>query len=159
MARSLDRKVEEELRLGKGKRKIYELLKTPENKVKLAYLLNSKTTLARRKEFMWINLFLCGALLGMTVRRLLSISFTGHLDFYLVFDFIVPTINFYILREILLFQRNGYQFLAILTTLSLVYAENRAMPDLLINLGMIALALFLYYRMFPRQELILPPGG
>ncbi|MDH3329967.1 MAG: hypothetical protein OEM01_12095 [Desulfobulbaceae bacterium] len=154
MSKSLDKQVEELLRTGKGKNKIYTQLQTPENRAKLIFYLNNKSTLARRKEFMWINLFLCAALLGMTVKRLLAISFTGHFDFYLFFDFIVPTINFYVLREILLFQRNGYQFLAILTGLALLYQQNRILPDLLINLGMIALAVFLYFRIFPKEEAI-----
>lgn len=158
MSRSLDKQVEERLRLGNGKKNIYARLQTPENRAKLVFFLNNKTTMARRKHFMWINLFLCAALLGMTLRRLLAISFTGHFDFFLVFDFIVPTINFYILREILLFHRTGYQFLAILTALALVYPQNRIMPDLLINLGMIALALFLYFRMFPREEILPLPA-
>lgn len=156
MSGSLDKQVEEQLRLGKGKKKIYKRLQTPENRPKLTFYLNNKTTLRRRKDFMWINLFLCAALLGMTVRRLLAISYTGHFDFFLFFDFVVPTINFYILREVLLFQRTGYQFLAILTGLALVYPQNRIMPDLLINIGMIALAVFLYFRMFPQKEIITP---
>ncbi|MDW7772360.1 MAG: hypothetical protein SCH71_05645 [Desulfobulbaceae bacterium] len=159
MSRSLDKEVEELLRLGKGKKEIYKRLQTPKNKAKLVFYLNNKSTLARRKEFMWINLFLSAALLGMTIRRLLAISITGHFDFFLFFDFIVPTINFYVLREILLFQRTGYQFLAILTGLALIYPENRIMPDLLINLGMIALALFLYFRIFPKQEVITLQNG
>lgn len=154
MSKSLDKQVEELLRRGKGKKEIYRELQTQENRTKLAFFLNNKTSLARRKKYMWINLSLCAALLGMTIRRLLAISFTGHFDFLLFFDFIVPTINFYVLREILLFQRTGYQLLAILTGLALLYQQNRVLPDLLINLGMITLAMFLYFRMFPKEEVI-----
>lgn len=152
MPKALDKQVEELLRSGKEKRKIYAQLKTPENKHKLVFFLNNKAAVVQRKKFVWINLFLCAALLGMTLRRLLAISFTGHFDFLLFFDFIVPTINFYVLREILLFQRTGYQFLAILTGLALLYQQNRAFPDFLINIGMIALAVFLFFKMFPREE-------
>jgi len=159
MPGALEKQVEEQLRLGKGKKKIYNSLQTPDNRAKLIFILNNKTTLARRREYLWINLFLSAALLGMTVRRLLAISFTGHFDFYLFFDFIVPTINFYVLREILQFQRAGYQFLTILTALALVYPQNRQLPDLLINIGMIALSLFLYFRMFPREETVAPQNG
>lgn len=155
MSKSLDKKVEEQLRLGLEKKKIYDQLQTPKNQAKLIFFLNNKSTLLRRKEFMWINLLLSGALLGMTVKQLLAISFTGNFDFYLFFDFIVPTINFYILREILLFQRTGYQFLAVLTGLGFLYEQNRVMPDLVISLGMIALAIFLYIRMFPKEEILI----
>lgn len=154
MSKSLEKRIEELLRLGKEKEKIYNQLQGQGNKAKLIFFLNNKATLARRKEFMWINLFLCAALLGMTLRRLMEISFSGNFDFFLFFDFIVPSINFYLLREILLFQRTGYQFLAILTTLGFLHQNNRGMPDLLINIGMIILAIFLYTRMFPKDELL-----
>jgi len=154
MADSLDKQVEQLLQEGKSKGAIYTRLAGPDNRAKLVFSLNNKSLLLRRKENMWINIFLAAALLGMTLKRLLAISVTGNFDFYLVFDFIVPTINFYVLREILLFQRTGYQFLAVLTGLALFHTENRMFPDLLINLGMIALAAFLYYRMFPKDEIL-----
>jgi len=154
MADSLDKQVEQLLQEGKSKQSIYTQLEKPDNRAKLIFFLNNKSLLPRRKKNMWINLILAAALLVMTLKRLLAISITGNFDFYLFFDFIVPTINFYILREILRFQRTGYQFLAVLTGLALFHQENRVFPDLFINLGLIALAVFLYYRMFPKEELL-----
>jgi hypothetical protein len=154
MADSLDKQVELLLQEGKSKQSIYTRLKKPDNRARLVFSLNNASLLPRRKAYMWINLFLAASLLGMTLKRLLLIDISGNFDFFLVFDFIVPTINFYILREILRFHRTGYQFLAVLTGLALLYPENRVLPDLFINLGMIALAVFLYLRLFPKDELL-----
>jgi len=155
MAQALDKQIEELLQNGRSKQSIFNKLKDTDNRAKLIFFLNNKSLVARRKDNMWINLVLAAMLLGMTLKRLLAISATSHFDFYLLFDFIVPTINFYILRELLLFQRTGYQFLAILTGLALIiYQENRVLPDLPINICMIGLAVFLYYRMFPKEELL-----
>ena len=156
MADPLDKEIEQLLQEGKSKQSIYTQLKKPDNQPRLLFHLNNKSLLRRRKEYLWINLSLAIVLLIMTLKRLLAISVTGAFDFYLFFDFIVPTINFYVLREILRFQRKGYQFLVILTTLSFYYEVNRALPDLFINLGMIALAAFLYLRLFPKNELLNP---
>ncbi len=158
MADSLDKQVDLLLQEGKSKQAIYSRLKKPDNQAKLVFFLNNKATFARRHTYMWINLFLGIALLGMTLRLLLKtadiISAQG-VGLYLLAEFIVPTVNFYILREIFLFHRTGYQFLTILTGLSLViYPANRAIPDLFINLGMMVLGAFLYLRMFPKDEIL-----
>lgn len=154
MAESLDKEVERLLHEGKSKQTILNTLRTNENQARLHFLLNNKCPLSRRRKYMWVNLLLGAALLFTTLKRLAAISAAGHFDFYLLADFIVPTINFYVLREIFLFHRTGYMFLAVLTGLSLLYPENRGMPDLLINIGMIAMAVFLYSRLFPKNERI-----
>lgn len=154
MADSLEKQVDAMLQNGDSKLSIFNKLDNPDIRAKLIFFLNNKSTLTRRRKYMWVNLFLGIVLLGMTLKRLLAIAEAGHFDFYLLADFIVPTINFYVLREIFLFHRTGYQFLTILTTLSLFYASNRIMPDLLINICMIALAVFLYLNLFPKNELL-----
>lgn len=154
MAESLDKQVERYLRAGDTKNAILKKLDSGENNARLVSVLNNTSLLSRRHKFLWINVALAIALLLVTLNRLLLISKAGHFDFYLLADFIVPTINFYVLREILLFHRTGYQFLAILTGLSLMYSENRAMPLLFVNIGMICLAVFLYLQLFPKKELL-----
>ena len=155
MAKALDKQVEALLQEGVSKLDIFNRLKDPDNRAKLIFFLNNKSLVVRRKKYMWINIVLCVLLFGMTLKRLLAISATSNFDFLLLFDFIVPTIHFYILRELLLFQRTGYMFLAVLTGLGVVaYAENRVLPDLPINLCMIGIAIFLYLRMFPKKELL-----
>ena len=154
MAKALDKQVEALLQEGMSKETIFKKLQTTDNSAKLVFFLNNKSLLVRRKSYMWINLLLSAMLLAMTLKRLLAISASRHFDFLLLFDFIVPTIHFYILRELLLFHRTGYQFLAVLTALGLLYEQNRVMPDIIVNICMILLAAFLYVKMFPKEELL-----
>lgn len=158
MAEVLEKQAEQLLLAGEGKRAIMVRLATDGNRARLLAILNNKTLLSRRRRYMWVNLALAGTLLFVTVKRLLAISAAGHYDFYLLLDFIVPTINFYVLRDILRFQRTGYQLLTVLTALALVYPANRVLPDLIIHLAMIGTAIFLHLRLFPRNELLRDSG-
>ena len=158
MADKLEKQIDAMMQNEESKQSIYTKFDNPDTRAKLIFYLNNKSLLSRRHKYMWINLFLGVVLLAMTLKRLLAIADAGHFDFYLLADFIVPTINFYILRELFLFHRTGYQFLFILTGLSLFYAENRMIPDLLINLGMMGLGAFLYLKLFPKNELIKSPS-
>lgn len=153
MAESLEKQVEQFLRAGETKSTILKKLDNGDNHARLIYTLNNKSLLHRRHKYLWINVALAIALLLVTLNRLLAISNAGHFDFYLLADFIVPTINFYVLREILLLQRTGYMFLTVLTGLALLYPENRTMPLLFVNIGMICLSVFLYMKLFPKNEL------
>ena len=126
MAMALDKQVEELLQDGISKETIFTQLKNSDNSAKLLFFLNNKSLVSRRKSNMWVNLLLAAMLLGMTLKRLLAISAASHFDFLLLFDFIVPTIHFYILRELLLFQRTGYQFLAVLTALGLTLSTEQS---------------------------------
>ena len=157
MAVALEKQVEAMLQNGESKKKIFTKLDKPDIRNRLLFYLNNKSLLPRRHKYMWINLFLGIAILAMTIRLLLGVADSiaqGGLGWYLLADFIVPTINFYILREIFQFHRTGYQFLVVLTSLSLFYSTNRVMPYLFINLGMIALGAFLYMKLFPKKEVL-----
>ncbi len=162
MGDTLEKQIEAMLRNGESKKSIFTKFDTPGTRARLIFFLNNKSLVTRRHRYMWANLFLGVVLLAMTIKLLLGTADTiseKGVGWYLLADFIVPTINFYILREIFLFHRTGYQFLAILTGLSLViYSANRVMPDLFINLGMIAMAVYLYINLFPKNELIKNPG-
>jgi len=161
MADSLEKQVEQFLRAGEKKNSILRKLESDDNRARLIYFLNNKSLVRRRHKYMWVNLFLGIVLMGMTIKLLLAVADTiaaGGVGWYLLAEFIVPTVNFYILREIFLFHRTGYQFLTVLTTLSLIiYSTNREMPDLLINLSLIALGIFLYLKLFPKSEVIKLP--
>jgi hypothetical protein len=154
MAAPLEKQAEQLLLAGESKKAIMVRLATDENRARLLAILNNKALLSRRHRYLWVNLALAGALLFVTLKRLLAISAAGHFDFYLLADFIVPTINFYVLREILRFQRIGYQLLSVLTTLALIYPANRVLPDLIIHLGIIGASLALHRQLFPRSELL-----
>lgn len=159
MAEALEKQVEQLLQAGEGKKTILTRLATDKTRGRLLTILNNKSLLSRRQRYMWFNLALAGALLYVTLKRLLAISAAGHFDFYLLADFIVPTINFYVLREILRFHRIGYQLLTVLTVLALVYPANRVLPDLLVHLAMIATAIVLHLRLFPKNELLTATGS
>ena len=73
---------------------------------------------------------------------------------YVLVSLIVPIINMYILKEVFFFKRSGYLFLAILTTLSMVYQENRHFPEILFVLAIIGISSFLYLKLFPKKLLI-----
>ena len=157
MAEPLEKQIEAMLQNGEGKKAIFTKFDNPDVRARLLFYLNNKSLISRRHKYMWINLFLGVTLLAMTIRLLLGVADTisqGGVGWYLLAEFIVPTINFYILRELFLFHRTGYQFLVILTSLSLFYSSNRVMPELFINLGMIALGAFLYLKLFPRNEIL-----
>lgn len=157
MAEPLEKQIEAMLRNGESKKKIFTKLDNQNVRARLLFYLNNNSLLSRRHKYMWVNLFLGITLLAMTIRLLLSVADTiaqGGVGWYLLADFIVPTINFYILRELFLFHRTGYQFLIILTSLSLFYSSNRVMPDLFVNIGMIALGAFLYLKLFPKNEIL-----
>lgn len=158
MADPLEKQIDAMLQNGESKQSIFTKFDNSDSRPRLTFFLNNKSILSRRHKYMWINLFLGVALLGMTIKLLLGVADTisaGGVGFYLLALFIVPTINFYILREIFKFHRTGYQFLTVLTGLSLlIYPENRIMPDIFINLGMIALSIFLYINLFPKNELL-----
>ncbi len=158
MADSFEKQIDSMLQNGESKQSVFTKFNNKDTRSRLIFFLNNKSTLARRRKYMWINLFLGIVLLGMTIKLLLAVADTiseGGVGFYLLALFIVPTINFYILREIFQFHRTGYQFLTVLTGLSLIiYPVNRILPDLVINTGMIALAVFLYLNLFPKRELL-----
>lgn len=158
MADSFEKQIDAMLQNGESKKSIYTKFDNPDTRARLIFFLNNKSLISRRHKYMWINLFLGIVLLGMTIKLLLSVADTiseKGPGLYLLADFIVPTINFYILRELFQFHRTGYQFLTVLTALALiVYPENRMMPDLMINLCMIALGVFLYLKLFPKNEVL-----
>lgn len=158
MADALEKQIDLMLQNGESKKSIFTKFDKPDTQARLLFFLNNKSLLSRRHKYMWANLLLGIVLLGMTMKLLLGIADTismRGLGIYLLADFIVPTVNFYILRELFLFHRTGYQFLVILTSLSLIiYSNNRLMPDLLINLCLIGLGAFLYLKLFPKSEIL-----
>jgi len=161
MADPFEKQIDKMLQNGESKQSIFTKFDKPDVRARLIFFLNNKSILTRRHKYMWINLFLGILLLGMTIKLLLTVADTiseKGVGLYLLAEFIVPTINFYILREVFQFHRTGYQFLAILTGLSLIiYGQNRMMPDLIINIAMIAMAVFLYLNLFPKNELLKYP--
>jgi len=154
---------------GKSRFQIWKQLKTSENAVGLRGRLNNKPLLKDKQKYRYLNIFLTLILLFVTTSKLLGVAFIamgyepiprGILipkGIYIFVTLVVPMVNMYILKEVFFFKRSGYMFLVILTTLSLVYQENRYYPEILFVLAMIAISSILYFKLFPKKLLIPAP--
>ena len=159
MAGSLEKQTQYMLRSGIKKEEILKKLATDDNRAELILHLNNLPTETHRRQNIWINWLLLVFLFVVTSKKiyLIAILITASISYdqftpVLLLNLIVPAINFYILREILLFRRRGYLFLAVVSVLALIRAENRITPDLYLYLTMAGVAVFILLRMFPRKE-------
>lgn len=141
---------------GKSRFQIWKRLKNNENSAGLRHCLNNKALLKDRKAYRYLNIFLTLILLFVTVSKIVF-AIDTKTGIYFFASLVVPMINMYILKEVFLFKRSGYMFLAILSILSLVYQENRHFPEILFILAMIAISSFLYFKLFPKKLLIPAP--
>jgi hypothetical protein len=87
---------------------------------KILFHLKNSSLPRDRKKIQVINLFLALVLLFITAKKLITAFSFGVLDIFLLLSLVVPMINIYVLREILRFHRIGYQFLFVLSCLSLL---------------------------------------
>lgn len=156
MKDELTHQVDTLLSEGKSRFQIWKRLENSENAGSLRHCLNNKALLKDKKAFKYLNIFLTLLLLFVTTSKILGVVLFAKGIYIFVF-LIVPMINMYILKEVFFFKRSGYLFLVILTVLSLVYQENRHFPEVLFVLAMIAIASFLYLRLFPKKLLIPAP--
>ncbi len=161
MADPLEQEVLKALKSGAAKPHIAKTLATPENREDLIWYLNHLPTGKARQENSWINWLLVILLLAVTVNKLYFIAIlqlkavaANMFTPMLLLDLIVPAIHFFILNKIIRFQRQGYQFMAVLGVLALVRPENRVMPNLALYLVIIGLTFFLLLRLFPKKGII-----
>lgn len=150
----LEEKIEAALQAGESRRQIVERLKKSSDPQKLLFHANNISNPAVRGRYQYLNLLLALLLLFITTKKLLTIVIFGAFDLLLVLNLVVPIINFYLLREILRFRRLGYQFLFVLSLLSLLHPENRLLPELPVTLLIIGLAGWLQLQLFPRSQLV-----
>lgn len=154
MSQPLEEKIEASLLAGESRREIVERLKKSTDPQRLLFHANNISNPASRGRYQYLNLLLALLLLFITTKKLLTIVMFGAFDFLLFLNLVVPIINFYLLREILRFRRIGYQFLFVLSILSLLHPENRMLPELPITLLIIVLAGLLHSRLFPRSQMV-----
>lgn len=102
-----------------------------------------------RARFQAVNLVLVLAIGFVTIKKLFYALSPGSLDLFTLLALVVPAINIYLIREILRFRKTGYQFACILFALSLINAENRAFPEIVLVPLVAALSGFLWLRLFP----------
>jgi len=169
MKDALTYQVDKLLSEGRSRFHIWKRLKNSENETALRHTLNNKALLKDKKAYRYLNILLTLILLFVTTSKLLGIALIAmgyepippglpvSKNIYALVSLIVPMINMYLLKEVFFYKRSGYMFLAILTTLSLVYRENRHFPEILFVLAIIGLSSFLYVKLFPKKLLIPAP--
>jgi len=153
----MKKEINELLLNGKSKQQIWRKLRTDENQVNLAFHLNNLASSVDRKKHFFINIFLAGILLFLTFKKVYAAASYGHSDLFFFLSLVVPIINMFVLREVLRFHRVGYQFLFILSCLSLFRPENRQTQELLMFAVIIGLSGFLHLKLFPFKNYIKIP--
>ena len=146
---------------GNDRFEIWKRLKTKNNTVALRHHLNNKALLKNKRTYRYLNIFLSLILLFVTIGKILGVVEDIRLakGVYIFIFLIEPAVNMYILKEIVFFKRTGYQFLFIISVLSLLYQGNREFPAILFTLAMIIISAFLYTKMFSKKNLIPAPVG
>jgi hypothetical protein len=154
MTRELGEKIDRRLRDGWGKDRIRQSLKGSASGTRLVFLLNDLPTVNRRRTYLLLNLTLAAILLSMTTIKLWAAVSIGRINIYFFLALVVPLINLHVLQKILRFRRTGYQYLFVLSLLSLVQPENHRPLEATLLGAMLLLSAFLYRRLFPKEELI-----
>lgn len=147
-------KVDQLLGQGLDRHQIWRKLSRTADQDDLYHYLNSTSLPAARKKFLFLNLILVGVLSFMTFKKVLIALALGLQGLFLVLALVVPAVNIYVLWRLARFKRAGYQYLFVLSGLSLLQAENRLSPELPMVAVMIFLSAFLYLRMFAKKQLI-----
>lgn len=138
-----------------SRKDIYARLCNSEDKDDLAYFLDNLPEPDVRSRYLYLVYMLAALLAAVTVKKfMMATSGVGGFNTFTLLSLVVPTINIYLIREVLLFHRNGFQFTAILSLISLVNAENRVMPEVVLMPLIALLAGFLFLRMFPKEAMI-----
>ncbi len=153
--------IRRELAAGRDKKIILRELARNHDRDEVLYHLNNLPDTESLRRYFWPGRLLCLLLFGITVKKLYDMALVqlaaaaAHQFSPLLFlDLIVPAINFYILTKLWRFERQGYLFMIILGVLALVRPENRIQPDLWIYLAIIALSLFLFKRLYPKDKFL-----
>ncbi|MGV1098834.1 hypothetical protein ACUUL3_05425 [Thiovibrio sp. JS02] len=154
MAEKIEEKIERLLQEGKSRLAILSELKGKEDPQKLLFYINNVSRPADRKKYQVHNLALVLVLTFVTTKKLITAFSFGALDLFLLISLVVPVINIYLLREILRFRKIGYQFLFVLSILSVLHPENHFPREAALLGSMIGLSGFLYFKMFPKKERI-----
>ena len=146
--RNIRKKVTRDIVEGRSAKEIIASFDSPDDREEAEYWLLNTASLADRKRFFVLNVILSALIGFVTLKKLAVLYSLKGFDPLILFSIVVPCINIYLLREILNYRRMGYQFLAILSVISLVNAENRQMPELIIMPVIAGISFFLYLRMF-----------
>ncbi len=150
----LEQQVRELLFQGLSKQEVYDRLATYNNRDELRYLLNNLPAPEPRRKYLYLNIILISMLGIITARKLYTLWGIDTFSIFTLFILVVPTINIYLMRELMLFHRTGFQFTAILCAISLLNSENRMLPEIVFIPLIVALAGFLYFKLYPDDSMI-----
>ena len=151
MASDTEKKVEELLLSGMNRRQVWNKLAGSDRPEKLFFVINNSSLPADLKKLQLLNLGMAGILVFLTFRKMLAAMAFGTFDLFLLLSLVVPVINIYVLREILRFHRIGYQFLFVLSILSLLQPENHHSQELVLLAMLIAGSGVSYLHLFPKR--------
>ena len=152
MSKDIEERIERLLEKGLSKRQIKERLKGTVEDSELDFFLKNTPYPRDKARYLFLNISLFAILLVITLKKLYFALSFGQFGLVMILALVVPTVNLYLLREIMRFRRLGYQFCLILSALSLINAENRAFPEIILVPLMIVLSGFLYWQMFLRHD-------
>ncbi len=150
--KTIEEQVEELLQKGLNKDQIKEKLKDLDSDGELEFYLKNIPYPADKNRYLFLNISLFITLLYITLKKLYFALSFGQLSIVMLLALVVPTVNIYILREIMRFRRIGYLFCLVLSALSLINAENRAFPEIVLIPIMIFLSGFLFFKLFYQYE-------
>ncbi len=150
----MEQQVRELLFQGLSKQEVYDRLATYNNRDELRYLLNNLPAPEPRRKYLYLNIILISMLGIITARKLYTLWGIDTFSIFTLFILVVPTINIYLMRELMLFHRTGFQFTAILCAISLLNSENRMLPEIVFIPLIVALAGFLYFKLYPDDSMI-----
>ncbi len=157
MAEKIEQKIKTLLNSNKSKQGVWKELSPTVDQPKLIFHLNNMALPSRGAKVQFLILALAILLALITGRQLYAIIADSRIDLALFLGLVTPIIHIYLLREILLCHRIGFQFTAILAILALLRPENRIGLEPWLYLVMAALAGGLYFFLFPKKENIAPP--
>ena len=151
MTDTLDKKIDLLLKEGGNGKTIWNSLKDTEDREELASL-NEFPSLAKRRKYLALHLLLSAILAIMTLMKLWGAAAISGVNLAFFMALVVPAINIYLLKKLLRFRRDGYQFLFILSIIALSQPENHHTLEMSLTAAMILLSGFLYIRVFPKAR-------
>lgn len=146
--RDIEKEIEELLDRGLSKKEVRQRLTGQGKREEIDFYLNNISYPEDRRRYFIVNISLFLLLLVLTLKKLYFALSMGGPSIYMLMAMVVPTVNIWLLYEIRRFRGIGYKWTAILLTLSLINAENRAWPEIVMIPAIIILSALLYWRMF-----------
>jgi uncharacterized membrane protein YhaH (DUF805 family) len=158
MSMSLEKEVEELLTQGVKKKDIFRKLGTGDDKAKskVLFYVNNMTTPEKKNTYQYLNFFLAILLGFITANKLITVFVAFQMTGFMLtlLNLIVPAVNIHVMREVLRFRRLGYQFLVVISILSMLQPENHAPREMTIFVILACGAAFLYLKIYPSKALL-----